>query len=400
MDSRGIIELTKRFSAHNYGPLDVVLRSGEGSWVEDVDGKRYLDLLSAYGALNFGHKNPRIVKAAHEQLEKLTLVSRAFFAENFAYLCQELAQFCGKDKVLLMNSGAEAVETAVKAGRKWAYEVKGVPQGEAEIIVCSDNFHGRTTTIIGFSTSEDSRANFGPFTPGFRCVPYGDADAIEAAITDRTAAFIFEPILGEGGIIIPPDGYLRRVREICTRRKVLMVADEIQSGMCRTGKIFACDHESVSPDIYILAKSLGGGIVPVSAIAADDAVMNVFTPGTHGSTFGGNPFACAITREVLALIREEKPHERAAELGAYGLKRLQAIKPGIVSAVRGRGLWYGIDIDPKAGTAKDFCKKLKYEGVLCKDTRVQTIRVAPPLTISKEDLDWGLEKMAKVLTPG
>jgi ornithine--oxo-acid transaminase len=399
MDSRHIIELTQRFSAHNYGPLDVVLRSGEGSWVEDVEGKRYLDLLSAYGANNFGHKNPRIVKAAHEQLEKLTLVSRAFYAENFAYLSQELAAFCGKDKVLLMNSGAEAVETSVKAARKWAYETKGVPQDEAEIIVCSDNFHGRTVTIVGFSTSPESRTNYGPFTPGFRCVSYGDADALEAAITDRTAAFIFEPILGEGGIIIPPDGYLRRVREICTRHNVLMVADEIQSGICRTGKIFACEHESVVPDIYILAKSLGGGIVPVSAIAADDAVMRVFTPGTHGSTFGGNPFACAIAREVLALIREEKPHERAAELGAFGMKILQAIKPGIVTSVRGRGLWYGIDIDPKAGTAKDFCKKLKYEGVLCKDTRVQTIRVVPPLTISKEDLEWGLERMAKVLAP-
>jgi len=399
MDSRRIIELTERFSAHNYGPLEVVLRSGEGSWVEDVDGKRYLDLLSAYGAINFGHKNPRIVKAAHEQLEKLTLVSRAFFAENFAYLCQELAEFCGKDKVLLMNSGAEAVETAVKAARKWAYEVKGVPQDEAEIIVCSDNFHGRTVTIIGFSTSSDSRTNYGPFTPGFRCVSYGDADALEAAITDRTAAFIFEPILGEGGIIIPPDGYLRKVREICTRRNVLMVADEIQSGMCRTGKIFACEHENVSPDIYILAKSLGGGIVPVSAIAANDAVMRVFTPGTHGSTFGGNPFACAIAREVLALIREEKPHERSAALGAHGLKLLQSIKPGIITSVRGRGLWYGIDIDPKAGTAKDFCKKLKYEGVLCKDTRVQTIRVVPPLTISTKDLEWGMERMAKVLSP-
>jgi ornithine--oxo-acid transaminase len=397
MDSRHIIELTQRFSAHNYGPLDVVLRSGEGSWVEDVEGKRYLDLLSAYGANNFGHKNPRIVKAAHEQLEKLTLVSRAFYAENFAYLSQELAAFCGKDKVLLMNSGAEAVETSVKAARKWAYETKGVPQDEAEIIVCSDNFHGRTVTIVGFSTSPESRTNYGPFTPGFRCVSYGDADALEAAITDRTAAFIFEPILGEGGIIIPPDGYLRRVREICTRHNVLMVADEIQSGICRTGKIFACEHESVVPDIYILAKSLGGGIVPVSAIAANDAVMGVFTPGTHGSTFGGNPFACAIAREVLALIREEKPHERAAELGAFGMKILQAIKPGIVTSVRGRGLWYGIDIDPKAGTAKDFCKKLKYEGVLCKDTRLQTIRVVPPLTISQEDLTWGLERMAKVL---
>jgi ornithine--oxo-acid transaminase len=397
MNSKELIELTERYAAHNYAPLEVMLRSGDGVWVEDVDGKRYLDFLAAYGALNFGHKNPRLLKVAHQQLDILTLTSRAFFSESFALACKDLAALCGKDKVLLMNSGAEAVETAVKAVRKWGYEVKGIPQDRAEIIVCRENFHGRTTTIVGFSTADDSRAGFGPFAAGFRVVDFGDATALEDAISENTAGVIFEPIQGEAGIIIPPDGYVAAVREICTRRHVLMVADEIQSGLCRAGKIFACDHEGVKPDIYILAKSLGGGIVPVSAIAADEEVMKVFTPGTHGSTFGGNPLACAIMREVVALIREERPHDHSAELGAYGLQLLKSMKLGVVTEIRGRGLWFGIDIDPAAGKAKDFCKKLKYEGVLCKDTRFQTIRVAPPLTISKADLDLGLERMAKVL---
>jgi ornithine--oxo-acid transaminase len=397
MNSKELIALTEQYAAHNYAPLEVMLRSGDGAWVEDVDGKRYLDFLAAYGALNFGHRNPRLLKVAHEQLDTLTLTSRAFFSEGFALACKDLAALCGKDKVLLMNSGAEAVETAVKAVRKWGYEVKGIPHDRAEIIVCRENFHGRTTTIVGFSTADESRTGFGPFAGGFRAVDFGDAAALEDAISENTAGVIFEPIQGEAGIIIPPDGYLAAIREICTRRNVLMVADEIQSGLCRAGKVFACDHEGVTPDIYILAKSLGGGIVPVSAIAANDEVMKVFTPGTHGSTFGGNPFACAITREVVALIREERPHERSAELGAYGLQRLRDMKLGAVTEIRGRGLWFGIDVDPAAGKAKDFCKKLKSEGVLCKDTRVQTIRVAPPLTISKADLDLGLEKMAKVL---
>lgn len=393
-----LIELTERYSAHNYAPLDVMIRSGEGAWVEDVEGNQYLDFLSAYSALNFGHRNPRITKAAHQQLDTLTLVSRAFYAENVGYLCKELAELCGKEKVLVMNSGAEAVETAVKAARKWGYEVKGIPEDRAEILVCRENFHGRTTTIVGFSTSDDSRRGFGPFPAGFRAIEHGNAAALEEAITEHTAAVLFEPIQGEAGIIIPPDGYLQAVREICSRRNILMIADEIQTGLCRTGKIFACEHEGVEPDIYILAKSLGGGIVPVSAIAADEDVMKVFTPGTHGSTLGGNPFACAIAREVIALIKEEKPHERSAELGAYGLDRLRAMKLSKVKEIRGRGLWFGIDIDPAAGKAKDFCKKLKYEGVLAKDTRGYTIRVAPPLTISKSDLDLGLDKLEKVLS--
>lgn len=396
--SQELIELTEKYSAHNYAPLDVVLRSGEGAWVEDVDGHRYLDLLSAYSALNFGHKNPRIIKVAHQQLETLTLVSRAFFAETFAYLCQELADLCGMQKVLLMNSGAEAVETAIKAARRWGYDVKNIPHDKAEIVVFSDSFHGRTTTIVGFSSSLENRRGFGPFSEGFKIVEFGNLAALEEAITENTAGVIFEPILGEGGVIIPPNGFLKTLREICTRRKILMIADEIQTGLCRTGKVFACQHEDVVPDMYILGKSLGGGIVPISAVVANNEIMNVFTPGSHGSTFGGNPFACAIAREVVALIKEEKPHEKAAALGAYFVEQLKSLRLGCVEQIRGRGLMIGLDIDPAGGSAKDFCKKLKYEGILCKDTRTQTIRVAPPLIISKDDLDWALERFAKVLT--
>lgn len=395
--TKALIEQTERYAAHNYAPLPVVLRSGKGVWVEDVDGHRYLDFLSAYGAVNFGHGNDRISRAAHRQLDVLTLTSRAFFSEQFAELSKELATFCRKDKVLIMNSGAEAVETSIKAARKWAYEVKGISENKAEIITFDGNFHGRTTTIISFSTADDSRKGFGPYTPGFVSVPFGDAAAVEAAINPNTAGVMVEPIQGEGGVIIPPDGFLAKVREICTRRNVLFISDEIQTGMCRTGKIFACDHENVDPDIVILAKSLGGGIVPISSIAANDDIMKVFTPGSHGSTFGGAPFACAVAREVIALVNDERPHERAAELGVYAVERLRSMKSKIVREVRGRGLLIGIDIDPAAGTAKDFCKKLKYEGLLCKDTRSQTLRVAPPLVISKDELDQGLAIFEKVL---
>jgi ornithine--oxo-acid transaminase len=397
MNTKELVSLTETYCAHNYAPLEVVIHSAEGAWVTDVDGHRYIDFLSAYSALNFGHRNPRLIAAAHKQLDTLTLTSRAFLSDQIAYAGRDLARLCRKDKVLFMNSGAEVVETAIKAARRWGYDIKGIPNGEAEIIVFDNNFHGRTTTIVGFSTSADQQRGFGPFTPGFRLVPYGDAGAVEAAITSNTAGVIVEPILGEGGVIIPPHGFLSELREICSRHRVLLIADEIQTGMCRTGKIFACDHEGVVPDIYVLAKSLGGGIVPVSAIAADDEVMRVFTPGSHGSTFGGNPFACAIAREVVALIEEERPHERAAELGEYVLQRLRGISSPFVQAVRGRGLLLGIDIDPAAGTAKDFCKKLKYEGVLCKDTRQQTIRLAPPLMISHGDLDLALGAFERVL---
>ncbi len=397
MVARDYIEMTETYSAQNYGPLEVVIKSGKGVWVEDVEGRRYIDFLSAYSALNFGHCNPRINKVAHAQLDALTLTSRAFYADTLAYLVRDLAKFCRKDRVLIMNSGAEAVETAIKAVRRWAYDIKKVPEGQAEIIVFDGNFHGRTTTIVGFSSSADSKRGFGPFTPGFKLVPFGDIDAVASAITPNTAAVSVEPILGEGGVIIPPDGFLKQLRELCTKNNVLLIADEIQTGMCRTGKIFACDHEGVDPDVLILAKSLGGGIIPISCIAANDNVMQVFNPGSHGTTFGGNPFACAIAREVIALINEEKPHERAAELGAYAVSRLRSIKSKVIKEVRGRGLMIGIDIDPAAGTAKDFCKKLKYAGLLCKDTRSQTLRMAPPLVITQEELDAGLAIIEKVL---
>jgi ornithine--oxo-acid transaminase len=399
MDSQALIDLTEKFSANNYAPLPVVIRNGEGVWLEDVEGKRYIDFLSAYSSLNFGHRHPRIIKAAKAQLDKLTIISRAFYAEEIAHLCKELSDLSGKEKVLLMNTGAEAVETAIKVVRKWGYECKGVPDGQAEIIVFNGNFHGRTSTIVGFSSSELSRKGFGPFAPGFKLVPYGDINAVEAAITKNTVAVLVEPILGEGGVIIPPDGFLKGIRELCTKHSALMIADEIWTGLGRTGRLFCCEYEGVIPDMYLLAKSLGGGIVPISAVMANNEIMKVLTPGSHGSTLGGNPFACAIAREVLSIIREEKPQERAAELGAYMLARLQDMKSKYITAIRGRGLMLGIDIDPAAGTAKDFCKKLQYQGVLCKDTHVQTIRMAPPLVISKADLDLALERVAKVFAP-
>jgi ornithine--oxo-acid transaminase len=397
MNSRSIIEQTECYSANNYAPLEVVVKRGEGAWVEDVDGRRYLDFLSAYSCLNFGHRNPRLIKAAKQQLDNLTMVSRAFYADNVGALCQELANLCGKEKVLLMNSGAEAVESAIKCVRKWGYEVKGVPEGQAEIIVFDGNFHGRTTTIVGFSSSELSRKGFGPFAPGFVRVPYGDLAAVERAITPNTVAILVEPILGEGGVIIPPDGFLRGIRALCNRdNRVLFIADEIWTAFGRTGKLFACDHEGVVPDIYLLAKSLGGGIVPISAVVANAEILKVLTPGTHGTTLGGNPLACAVALEVLALLREEHPERRSAELGAYMLEALRSMQSKHIKALRGRGLMIGIDIDPGSGTAKDFCKKLILEGVICKDTHVQTIRIAPPLIISKEDLDLGIERMARV----
>jgi ornithine--oxo-acid transaminase len=396
MNSQEIIELTERYSANNYAPLEVVIKKGEGVWVEDVEGKRFIDFLSAYSSLNFGHRHPRIVAAAKKQLDNLTMVSRAFYAENVGYLCKELSELSGKEKVLLMNTGAEAVETAIKCSRKWGYEVKGVADDKAEIIVFSGNFHGRTSTIISFSSSELSRKGFAPYMQGFKILPYGDAKAVEAAITPNTVAVMVEPILGEGGVIIPPDGFLKGIRAACTKHNVIMIADEIWTSLGRTGKLFACEHEGVVPDMYLMAKSLGGGIVPISAVMANNDIMKVLTAGTHGSTLGGNPFACAIAREVLALVRDEQPEKHSAELGAYMVDRLRAMNSKYVKEVRGRGLMIGVDIDPAAGTAKDFCKKLKKEGVLCKDTHMQTIRLAPPLIISKEDLDWGLEKIERV----
>jgi ornithine--oxo-acid transaminase len=376
----------------------VVLAHGEGAWMTDVDGKRFLDFLAGYSALNFGHGHPALLAAAHTQLDQLTLTSRAFVHDRFADFTAALADLCGKDLVLPMNTGAEAVETAIKVSRKWGYEVKGVPADQAKIIVASGNFHGRTTTIVGFSDDPDAREGFGPFTPGFVTVPYGDLAALEAAVDADTVAVLIEPIQGEGGVLIPPDGYLRGIREICTRNNVLFAADEIQAGLGRTGRTFACDHEDVVPDIYILGKALGGGIVPVSAIVANQDVLGVLRPGQHGSTFGGNPLACAVGLTVVEMLRTGEFQARATELGVLMRERLGALVGHGVVGVRTRGLWAGIDIDPGIGTGRMVCEALMARGVLSKDTHGSTIRFAPPLVISPEDLTWGLDQLADVVT--
>ncbi|MQW76043.1 ornithine--oxo-acid transaminase [Nocardioides sp. dk4132] len=384
-------------TAHNYHPLPVVVEHAEGAWMTDVDGHRYLDMLAGYSALNFGHGHPALLRAAHDQLSRLTLTSRAFVHDQFADFCTALGDLCGKDLVLPMNTGAEAVETAIKVARKWGYEVKGVAPGTAEIIVMSGNFHGRTTTIVGFSDDPDARDGFGPFTPGFLTVPYGDLAALEAAISERTVAVLLEPIQGEGGVVIPPDGFLRGVRELCTRHRVLFAADEIQSGLGRTGRTFACDHEDVVPDLYLLGKALGGGVVPVSAVVADRDVLGVLRPGQHGSTFGGNPLACAVGRTVVEMLATDAHQARARELGVVLRERLQAMVGHGVLAVRTRGLWAGIDVDPAVGTGREVCERLMVRGVLAKDTHGSTIRLAPPLVISEDDLLWGLEQLAEVV---
>jgi ornithine--oxo-acid transaminase len=391
------VERAEARTAHNYHPLPVVLDRGEGAWVTDVEGRRYLDMLAGYSALNFGHSHPRLVAAAHAQLDRLTLTSRAFVHDRFADFCAGLADLCGKDLVLPMNTGAEAVETAIKVARRWGYDVKGVPADEARIVVMTGNFHGRTTTIVGFSDDPDARGGFGPFTPGFTMVPYGDLAALEAAVTPTTVAVLLEPIQGEGGVIIPPEGYLRAVRELCTRANVLMVADEIQSGLGRTGRTFACDHEDVVPDLYVLGKALGGGIVPVSAVVGDRAVLGVLHPGQHGSTFGGNPLACAVGIEVVAMLRDGEHQARAAALGAALAERLAALVGHGVVAFRSRGLWAGVDIDPALGTGRELCERLMARGVLAKDTHGSTIRLAPPLVVSDDDLGWGLDQLEACL---
>ncbi|WP_028656740.1 ornithine--oxo-acid transaminase [Nocardioides sp. J54] len=384
-------------TAHNYHPLPVVLRDGEGAWVTDVDGRRYLDFLAGYSALNFGHGHPRLLAAAHAQLDRLTLTSRAFVHDRFADFCAALGDLAGKDLVLPMNTGAEAVETAIKVSRKWGYDVKGVPADSARIVVAAGNFHGRTTTIVGFSDDPDARDGFGPFTPGFDLVPYGDLAALEAAITPSTVAVLIEPIQGEGGVIIPPDDYLHGVREVCTRERVLMVADEIQSGLGRTGRTFACDHADVVPDLYVLGKALGGGVVPVSAVVADRDVLGVLHPGQHGSTFGGNPLACAVGLEVVEMLRTGEHQAHAAELGVLLRERLQAMVGHGVVSFRSRGLWAGVDVDPALGTGRDVCERLVELGVLAKDTHGSTIRLAPPLVISADDLAWGLDQLEGAL---
>ncbi|MFE7099971.1 ornithine--oxo-acid transaminase [Streptomyces erythrochromogenes] len=385
-------------SAHNYHPLPVVVASAEGAWMTDVEGRRYLDMLAGYSALNFGHGNRRLIDAARDQLERVTLTSRAFHHDRFADFCTELAALCGKEMVLPMNTGAEAVETAVKTARKWGYEVKGVPDGHAKIVVAADNFHGRTTTVVSFSTDHDARDHFGPYTPGFEIVPYGDLTALSHAVTENTVAVLLEPIQGEAGVLVPPAGYLAGVRELTRERNVLFMADEIQSGLGRTGRTFACEHEGVVPDVYILGKALGGGVVPVSAVVADRDVLGVFGPGQHGSTFGGNPLACAVALEVIAMLRTGEFQQRATELGDHLHRELNLlVGGGAVTAVRGRGLWAGVDIDPSRGTGREISEKLMELGVLVKDTHGSTIRIAPPLVITKEDLDWGLDQLRSVL---
>lgn len=392
------IAAAEEHSAHNYHPLPVVVATAEGAWMTDVEGRRYLDMLAGYSALNFGHGNRRLIDAAKAQLERVTLTSRAFHHDRFAEFCTELAALCGKDMVLPMNTGAEAVETAVKTARKWGYRVKGVPDGRAKIIVADNNFHGRTTTIVSFSTDPEARADYGPYTPGFEIVPYGDLAALEAAVDENTVAVLLEPIQGEAGVLVPPAGYLAGVRRLTAERNVLFMADEIQSGLGRTGKTFACEHEDVVPDVYILGKALGGGVVPVSAVAASREVLGVYRPGEHGSTFGGNPLACAVALEVVAILKSGEFQQRATELGEHLHHELGLLAgTGAVEAVRGRGLWAGVDIAPSHGTGRQISERLMDRGVLVKDTHGSTIRIAPPLMISKEDLDWGLDQLRAVL---
>jgi ornithine--oxo-acid transaminase len=396
--TRELIDLEDRYGAHNYHPLDVVLSRGEGVWVWDVEGNRYLDCLSAYSAVNQGHAHPRIRQALVEQAGRLPLTSRAFRNDQLGPYYRELCELTGYEMVVPMNTGAEAVETALKAARKWAHDVKGVPDGAAEIIACEGNFAGRTISIVSFSSEPLYRAGFGPFTPGFTLVPYGDADALEAAITPNTAAFIVEPIQGEAGVVLPPDGYLRRVRELCSRHNVLLIADEIQTGLGRTGRLFACDHEDVRPDIVTIGKALSGGFYPVSAVLASAEILGVFTPGTHGSTFGGNPLACAVAREALRVLVDEDLIPNSAALGDYLMARLADVDSPHVLEVRGRGLLIGVELRPEAGGARRFCEALQRGGILAKETHVNTIRFAPPLVITRDEIDWAMERIRPVLT--
>ncbi len=396
MDQKDYMVIEEIYGAHNYHPLDVVLSRGKGVWVWDVEGKKYLDCLSGYSAVNQGHSHPRILKALQQQAKKLSLTSRAFRNDQWPLLAKELCELTGYEMVLPMNTGAEAVETALKTARKWAYQKKGVPQDQAEIIACANNFHGRTITIISFSTEPLYRNDFGPFTPGFKVIPYGDLEALRSAITPRTAGFLVEPIQAEAGIIIPPEGYLRQAWEICKENNVLFIADEIQTGLGRVGKILACEYEGVKPDIILLGKSLGGGYLPISATLSSREILGVFKPGEHGSTFGGNPLACAVAREAIKVIREENLAERAATLGAFFLNKLKTIKSRYIKEVRGRGLLIGVELKPEAGGARRFCEALKEEGLLCKETHDHVIRFAPPLVIKEKEIRWACKQVKKV----
>ncbi|MEV0648223.1 ornithine--oxo-acid transaminase [Phytomonospora sp. NPDC050363] len=391
------ITLEELHGAHNYHPLPVVLTHGEGAWVTDVSGRRLLDLLAGYSALNFGHRHPRLVEAAKRQLDRLTLTSRAFHSDQLGEFCAELAALAGKEAVLPMNTGAEAVETGVKLARRWGYRIKGVPADTARVIVFDGNFHGRTTTIVSFSTDPVAREDYGPYTPGFDVVKYGDLDALRAAVTPETVAVLLEPVQGEAGVVVPPDGWLRGVRELCDEHGMLMVADEIQSGLARTGRTFACDHEDVVPDVYLLGKALGGGILPLSAVVADRAVMDVFTPGSHGSTFGGNPLAAAVGREVVAMLSTGEWQERATELGAHLDTALRGLGNRHIAEVRTRGPWAGVTLTADAPDARVICERMAAYGVLCKEAHGDTLRLAPPLVVTPEELTWAVDMLGKAL---
>lgn len=393
-DSNSIIRQTEQFGANNYHPLPIVIVKGKGVWVEDPEGNRYMDMLSAYSALNPGHCHPKIIQALKEQADRVTLTSRAFHHDKLGLFYEKLARLTGKDRILPMNTGAEAVETAIKAARRWAYRVKGVPENQAEIIVCEGNFHGRTITVTSLSSNPEYKEGFGPFTPGFRIIPYGDIKALEKAITPATAAFLVEPIQGEAGVVVPPPGFLKDAAAICQSHQVLLVADEIQTGFGRTGKTFACDWEGVVPDIYIMGKALGGGVFPVSAIAGNQAVLGVFDPGSHGSTFGGNPLGCAVAIASLDVMEEEKLVDRSREMGDYMREQLGQISNPQIKEIRGKGLLIGVEMDVPA---RSYCERLKEEGLLCKETHVNTIRFAPPLIITREEMDWALERIQRVL---
>jgi ornithine--oxo-acid transaminase len=397
MNARQYIAIEDQYNAHNYLPLDVVLTRGNGVWVEDVDGKRYMDFLAAYSAVNQGHCHPRLVKVMVEQAARLALTSRAFRNDQLPVFAKELCELTGYEMMLPMNTGAEAVETAIKAARKWGHQVKGVPEDKAQILACHGNFHGRTITIISFSPEEQYRDGFGPFTPGFELIRYGDAAALEAAITPHTVAFLVEPIQGEGGVVVPPAGYLKQAREICDRHNVLLVTDEIQSGLGRTGKLLAAEHEGIRADLVILGKALSGGMYPVSAVLADREVLDVFQPGDHGSTYGGNPLASAVAREALKVLMEENLIERAAELGRNLMSRLEQIESPHIRLVRGKGLWFGIVLKAEAGGARRFCEALMERGLLCKETHWNVVRLAPPLVITQDEIDWAFERLDKVL---
>lgn len=391
--SKELMEMDLKYGARNYHPLPIVIAKAEGVWVEDPEGNRYMDMLAAYSAMNHGHRHPKIIQALKDQADKVTLTSRAFQNNMLPLFYKKVTEITGKEKVLPMNTGAEAVETAIKTARRWAYDVKGVPEGKAEIIVSSGNFHGRTTTIISFSQDENARRAFGPFTPGFKVIPFGDADALREAITENTAAFLTEPIQGEAGIKLPPDGFLKEAAEICKENNVLFIADEIQTGLGRTGKWFACDWEDVEPDIYIMGKALGGGVYPISCIAANEDILGVFNPGSHGSTFGGNPLACACAIAAIEVLEEENLIENSRELGEYFLNELKKIDNPMIKEIRGRGLFVGFELDRNC---RPYCEELAKLGVLCKDTHENIIRFAPPLVITKEEIDWAVDKVRKV----